>query len=198
MKWENLIKIGVSGSRRFAEGPMVPVWLERHIRKTYEDITKVVIICGDAPGVDTYVEEWCRTVGIKNLVMHAQWRMFEPPPDTNKMTWKNPAGVIRNNHIVDLSDKFFAFWDGESPGTKDCIKKAKIKSSRTGMPVRVFGVNELRKALKIRPPVSVIVPKTASNSQARKITQWVRDAGLDRPKKKLKKKKRRLTMEFSL
>lgn len=33
------------------------------------------------------------------------------------------AGFMRNQTIVDRSDEVYAFWDGESRGTKDTINK---------------------------------------------------------------------------
>ena len=35
------------------------------------------------------------------------------------------AGMVRNGIMADLATHLLAFWDGESPGTKDMISKAR-------------------------------------------------------------------------
>ena len=41
------------------------------------------------------------------------------------------AGMVRNNEILELSSKVFAFWDGRSSGTRDTIKKARKRGIPT-------------------------------------------------------------------
>ena len=36
-----------------------------------------------------------------------------------------PDNIVRNTQIIENADVVFAFWDGQSKGTKDSITKAK-------------------------------------------------------------------------
>jgi hypothetical protein len=57
--------------------------------------------------------------------------------ETHRAKWDElgkKAGPIRNQEMVDAgADLCLAFWDGNSSGTLDCIKKA----VKAGIPVRI-------------------------------------------------------------
>ena len=163
MKWKDLYKIGISGSRRFTNPDLVGQYLEGYLRRHFDSIEDVVLLFGDAIGVDIAVERYCLRRGIKFLKLPARWLELD-----------KSAGPIRNQYIVDLSNELLAFWDGISPGTKGTIRKAK----RRGIPYKVFSVDKLRRILKVEPPVRIKVPKHASNRTAKRMAQWVRDANL--------------------
>jgi len=55
-----------------------------------------------------------RAQGIVTLVIPANWEKYGLR-----------AGFLRNTEIVAEADEVVAFWDGESKGTQDTIKKAK-------------------------------------------------------------------------
>lgn len=72
-----------------------------------------LIISGGAMGTDSYAELYARENGIKMLVIRADW-----------LKYGISAGPIRNSKILQKSDLVIAFWDYQSPGTADTIKKA--------------------------------------------------------------------------
>lgn len=171
MKWKSLHKIAVSGSRKFEETDLVTQYIDQYIRENYASTEDVVIITGGAIGVDAAVELYCMRRGIKNLIIHARWIELELP-----------AGPRRNRHIVDLADEMFAFWDGKSRGTSDAISRAKIKH----LPLRVFSVSDLRKELKVSPPVHVVLPE--DNKKAHEIRKILKDVSIDEIVEELDKK----------
>lgn len=94
-----------------------------------KEIGPCTVITGGARGVDAFAEAYARIHGWPEPhVYHPEWDKYRGRPG------KNPAGVIRNQLIVDDSDVLLAFWYNDSPGTKDCIAKAKKK----GIEVFVF------------------------------------------------------------
>lgn len=132
MKWENLIKIGISGSRQFPALAHCVTFMERYIRRQYSDTDKIVIIHGGAIGVDSIIQSMCVRQGIKQLIILPRW-----------LELQKAAGHIRNRHIVQLSDELFAFWDKKSPGTKGFIDYARNRFP--DKPLSVFTPKKLRK-----------------------------------------------------
>lgn len=72
-----------------------------------------LIISGGAIGTDSYAEQYARENGIKVLVIKPDW-----------LKYGISAGPIRNSKILQKSDLVIAFWNYQSPGTADTIKKA--------------------------------------------------------------------------
>lgn len=182
MIWKNLTKIAVSGSRKFRENDLVTMFLDQYVREWFESPEDVVFITGGGIGVDEAVELMCQRRGYKNLIIPARWAEIE-----HNVNGKNPAGVIRNKYMIDLAQEFFAFWDGESPGTKNAIFHAKKK----GIVQEIFSVKSLRKKLKLRPvPVKVnLPPKLQKKHLGReRISDLLIEAGLltKKGRKKLK------------
>lgn len=109
--------VGVTGSRGY-----------RHFHRVTDYITALpkdtVLVFGDATGVDTMALGACCDYGYRYQVLRAEWRSF------GKI-----AGPYRNEAIVRCADRLVAFWDGQSPGTKDCITQAR----RYGKPVEIIG-----------------------------------------------------------
>jgi hypothetical protein len=81
-----------------------------------------VVVSGGARGVDTAAWLAAQARGLRAVVHLADWKKHG-----------NAAGVIRNTAIVESCDEVIAFWDGESRGTADTIRKARA----AGKPVRV-------------------------------------------------------------
>lgn len=138
MIWKELTKIGISGSRKFPEHKldMVTQYIDYYISKKFKSTEDVVIITGGSHGVDDVVALYCMRRGIKNLIIHARWLELELV-----------AGPRRNQHIVDLSNIFMAFWDGTSRGTKDSIDKAKIKFGDNKEKFKIFSPDSLEKRI---------------------------------------------------
>ena len=72
------------------------------------------IVSGGAKGADTLAAQFATEMGIPLLVFK---------PDYQK--YGRGATLVRNTQIIENSNVVFAFWDGESKGTKDSITKAK-------------------------------------------------------------------------
>ena len=72
------------------------------------------IVSGGAKGADTLATQFATEMGIPLLVFK---------PDYQK--YGRGATLIRNTQIIENAEVVFAFWDGESKGTKDSITKAK-------------------------------------------------------------------------
>lgn len=174
MLWKKLHKIGVTGSRRFENPDLVTMFLMQYIRENYESTEDVIIITGSAVGVDAAVELWCMKNGIKNLIIPARWLELEPK------VGKNPAGLRRNHHIVDLSNEVFAFWDGSSPGTAHCMKLARKANKLT----KIFSIKELRKELGIKPPVKIKLPPAPITDDVHRFPTSVKTAKKERYLKK--------------
>ena len=71
------------------------------------------IVSGGAKGADTLAVQFAAEMGIPLLVFK---------PDYQK--YGRGATLVRNTQIIENAEVVFAFWDGQSKGTKDSIKKA--------------------------------------------------------------------------
>lgn len=85
------------------------------------DVTE--IISGGAKGIDTSAREFA----IKNNI-----KLTEIFPEYEK--YGRAAPIKRNDLIVNAADIVFAFWDGNSRGTKYVIEYCK----KTNKPIRIF------------------------------------------------------------
>ena len=72
------------------------------------------IVSGGAKGTDTLAAQFAAEMDIPLLVFK---------PDYQK--YGRRATLLRNTQIIENADVIFAFWDGQSKGTKDSITKAK-------------------------------------------------------------------------
>ena len=77
----------------------------RHLKTSYR---------GGAKGADTLAAQFATEMDIPLLVFK---------PDYQK--YGRGATLVRNTQIIENADVVFAFWDGQSKGTKDSITKAK-------------------------------------------------------------------------
>lgn len=186
MKWENLHKIVVSGSRGFKYKDNATAWLDKHIRKFMRtnEVEKddIVIITGGGLGVDAAVEVYCIRAGIKNLICHARWTELEPSNEG-----KNPAGVIRNRHMIQLGDELVAFWDGTSRGTKNAIRNAE----KYGLPLTVVLEKDVRPTIIKVPRIkghTVTKQKVEANKKlGKRMRNIFADADIKSWKKELKR-----------
>ena len=72
------------------------------------------IVSGGAKGADTLAAQFAAEMDIPLLVFK---------PDYQK--YGRGATLVRNTQIIENADVVFAFWNGQSKGTKDSITKAK-------------------------------------------------------------------------
>jgi hypothetical protein len=78
----------------------------------------ILVLTGGAPGVDTIADKYAGLIGFRTHVLPAQWE--RPDGSTDKL-----AGFTRNTLLVEHADRVVAFWNGESRGTLDTIRKAR-------------------------------------------------------------------------
>ena len=96
------MKIAIVGSRSITE-----VNIGKYISECDE------IVSGGALGVDACAAEYAHKNGIKLTEFLPQYSRFG-----------RAAPIIRNQKIVDYSDKIIVFWDGKSKGTEHTVKYA--------------------------------------------------------------------------
>jgi len=104
------MKIAIIGSREFKNKKL----FEKIMYKEIDIRDK--IITGGAKGVDTWVEEWVKK---KSFPLNPNITVIKPINPKDKLSY-----LFRNIEIITLADKIFAFWDGESKGTKFVIDYA--------------------------------------------------------------------------
>jgi hypothetical protein len=114
---EELLKIGVVGSRGFNDYKLLKDTLDKYLDKVY------IIVSGGAKGADSLGERWAKENNVKTLIIRPEWR------DRNGK-YNPSAGFDRNVNIVDNSDFIIAFWDGMSRGTENTIHLTKEQSKR--------------------------------------------------------------------
>lgn len=73
----------------------------------------VTVVSGGAAGPDTWAIEIAKEMGFQTVEIRPNWKKYG-----------QGAGFKRNTELVDLADDVIAFWDLESNGTFDTIKKA--------------------------------------------------------------------------
>ena len=84
---------------------------------------RIVIICGMAKGADLAGARYAKDRKFHVRYFPAEWEKHG-----------KKAGVLRNAEMAKNADALVAFWDGESPGTKNMIETAK----KQGLQVRVI------------------------------------------------------------
>lgn len=167
MKWKELHKIAITGSRKFSPIHLVNIYLEEKVIRKYDSTEELVFITGGALGVDSTVETMCSRLGIKWLTIPGRWLELE-----------KAAGPHRNKHIVDLSNEVIGFWDEESSGTKQCIDYAQSINK----PCTVLTGAALRKLVGHKVPYglgkTIVVPAKTSNRTAHKLRELIDSADL--------------------
>ncbi len=99
----------------------------RRVDKILSDLEgKIVIVSGAAEGPDTLAIRYAKDRGYECEEYPAQWRV-------NGVYQRN-AGIIRNGIMVERATHVIAFWDYQSGGTKNSIRRAQVK----GLPLRII------------------------------------------------------------
>lgn len=85
---------------------------------------------GDCPsGADYFCRRYANEKKIPLEVEYADWK-----------TYGKVAGLMRNGPIVEPAMDVIAFWDGQSPGTKDSIEKAKAMIPKKRISIIRFSI----------------------------------------------------------
>jgi hypothetical protein len=109
-------RVAIVGSRNYPD--------EAAVRRYVDALPEgTVVITGGARGVDTWAEQSARLRGLEVVVHLADWNKHG-----------RAAGMIRNTTIVNDADRGVAFWDGQSRGTMDTVRKMR----RAGKPIEVI------------------------------------------------------------
>ena len=121
------MRIAIVGSRTFTDYDKFHDLLMKALCEFKVNIATgaVTFISGGAIGVDSMAEQFCKQYS---------WPCKVIKPDWNR--YGKSAGFIRNTEIVEDADLVLAFWDGESRGTLDSIRKATLNKK----PVYIVGV----------------------------------------------------------
>jgi hypothetical protein len=109
-----------------------------------------VVITGGARGVDKTAEKSALAKGLEVRVFPADWDKYG-----------KGAGFIRNQQIVDACDAVVAFWDGESNGTKDTLKKA----SAAKKPTFIFNEPWLTQDSQLTKAILILEKRVASGEK---------------------------------
>ena len=75
---------------------------------------EIVVIEGEARGIDTFARQWAERHGYKIEKYPADWSLYG-----------RKAGFVRNEIMVKACDFCLIIWDGESHGTLNDIKLCK-------------------------------------------------------------------------
>lgn len=100
-----MLKLAVVGSRTFTDYQKMCEVLDAHERP-------FTLVSGGARGTDNLAERYASEHHLTIKIIHADWNAHG-----------KTAGFLRNTKIVEESDDCIAFWDGQSRGTQDTIKK---------------------------------------------------------------------------
>ena len=109
------MRLGVVGSRDFNDYGLMKKYLDKI--HSVEPIT--CIVSGGAKGADYFGEVWAKDNNISKMIFKPDWQKY-----------KKAAGYIRNEEIVNHSDKVIALWNGTSKGTKHTIDICKKKNKK--------------------------------------------------------------------
>lgn len=111
----------VTGSRDY------PEYLKENIFKVLRELDPQVVVQGGARGADAIAKQWAEDSGRICVQFDADWERHG-----------KAAGMIRNRAMLKEYPRAvvvaFPDWVGPSPGTRGCIKEAKLRR----MDVRVY------------------------------------------------------------
>ena len=112
------MKLAIIGSRNFNDYELLKRWAYVYLTAAWGH--NVIIVSGGAKGADSLSEKFAEEYAYKKEIYLPNWEKHG-----------KAAGFIRNQKIIDACDMVLAFWDGQSKGTEDSIKKAKVAKKPT-------------------------------------------------------------------
>lgn len=122
-KLKDYVVLCVCGGRRFnnhryAQDQLI-LCIKSICRREKVTVDQICIIEGGAEGADRIAKEFAEKFNFRRETFKAYWR----GPD-GKGPYNPGAGHLRNSSMVAISQYHVSFWDGNSKGTADCIKKS--------------------------------------------------------------------------
>ena len=124
MQEENGKRVIIAGGRDFNDYGMLESFCDLVLQSADDNQTE--IISGMAQGADALVERYANSRKYRFKGFPANWKIYG-----------SQAGYVRNAHMAEYAKKsngmLIAFWDMQSPGTKDMIQQM----SKGRMPVYV-------------------------------------------------------------
>lgn len=120
-----MIKIGISGSRTITDKELVFSTLDFYLSRFIKEGEELVIVHGNAKGVDFLANDWAIQRGVKTEIYEPEYDKYPP----------KFAPIKRNQQIVDAADYLIAITTGSS-GTASTIKMAQKK----GIPIKIVTV----------------------------------------------------------
>lgn len=109
--------IGITGTRAF--GNDFKQQVGQKVSKLFQLLSKdhhIAVGCGNTTGADYWVKQLCNVKKIGYLEAVAFWGR----PDGGK---SNDGGLRRASTLAAVCDRVFLFWDGKSPGTRNCMEE---------------------------------------------------------------------------
>lgn len=126
----------MSESKRvFVSGSMGVKVLPRAAQDSLSKIIELglVVLVGDAPGVDTKVQVFLASKGYSNVVVFgcSQYGLRFGHPDAKRLGWKKrivKGGPSGKDAVMTNEAKYaLAIWDGSSRGTRSNISRCESK-----------------------------------------------------------------------
>lgn len=124
-RWQILLRktetprVIVAGSRNFTDYRLLQTKLN-HFMASFT--VQPAIVSGGARGADALGEQYAQRRSLEIVRFPAEWDRYG-----------KSAGMLRNARMAWASSHLVAFWDGESPGTRNMIEMANAE----GLAVRV-------------------------------------------------------------
>ena len=107
------MKLAIVGGRDYNNYENVKYHVLRYFNSERNSLFDEVI-SGGAGGADALAKQLAKEMNIKYTEFPADWE-----------THGKAAGPIRNEQIMQYTDKVIAFWDGQSKGTMSAINLAR-------------------------------------------------------------------------
>ena len=132
------LRIIISGTRTFTDQALLYSTLDSILTDYSEDKYKIIIISGCAKGADSIAIQYAKDHDYEIKKFPAEWDKLG-----------KSAGVRRNLQMAQYASDIHhqgllvAFWNGESPGTKNMIEVAK----RYNLPVQIVDCKVTEKVI---------------------------------------------------
>lgn len=84
-----------------------------YVESFMDELIGTTVVSGGAAGPDTWAANFAKANALPLIEVRPNWKKYG-----------KGAGLKRNQELVDLADDVVAFWDLESGGTWDTIRKA--------------------------------------------------------------------------